>query len=209
MALAMGTRSDGLGREIVLGLLVERPDNCYQLDVRLEGRFGSAGFTRGMARQAVKRLVDEGLACPVDRSGPRRAGGDRDAGVYEATPAGVQRFREWMRSSISTPPVREELHAKIGLCRPCDLPRMIEVVMEAELSCAARLQGLNYRLRWRRSSTDPGLWPARMELAVSAGDQAWWQSRISWLQNVRVYLEGELCRLRGQGGTGAAFCEGV
>lgn len=209
MALAMGTRSDGLGREIVLGLLVERPDNCYQLDVRLESRFGSAGFTRGMARQAVRRLVDEGLVCPADRSGSRRARGGRDAGVYEATPAGVERFRKWVRASVSTPPVREELHAKIGLCRPCDLPRMIEVVMEAELACTARLQGLNFRLRGRRSSADPGLWPARMELAVSAGDQAWWESRISWLQNVRIYLEGELWRLRGQVGAGAALCEGV
>lgn len=187
-----GAGLDGLGREIVLGLLVERPDNCYQLDVRLESRFGAAGYARGMARRAVKRLVSEGFARPYEQpANEQGVRGSRDSMVFEATPAGVERFREWMWASVSTPPVREELHAKIALCRPTDLPRLIEVVSEAELVCKSKVDGLNFRLRGRRSQVDPRAWSARMDLAMSTGDQAWWESRIKWLQQVRVYLEKE------------------
>lgn len=207
MAFVTGIGLDGLGREIVLGLLVERPDNCYQLDVRLESRFGSAGYSRGIARQAVRRLVKDGLACPYDpaeRETPRKG---RDSTVYRATPEGVDRFRQWMRSSVSTPPVREELHAKIALCRPDDVPRLIEVLAEAELVCTAKLDGLNFRLRTDRSRVDPRSWSARMDLAQSTGDQAWWQSRITWLQNVRRYMEKEWRLWQGEHGAGVASRE--
>jgi DNA-binding PadR family transcriptional regulator len=36
------TASDGFGREVLLGLLVEEPSHCYELDRRLAKRFGSA-----------------------------------------------------------------------------------------------------------------------------------------------------------------------
>jgi hypothetical protein len=111
--------------------------------------------------------------------------------VYEPTPAGVERFHEWMWASVATPPVREELHAKIALCQPSDMPRMIVHVREAETVCAGRLQDLNREVRSRRQDADPEHWSTRMDVVVSTGDQAWWESRIKWLQQVRVYLEGE------------------
>jgi len=184
---------DGFGREIVLGLLVEERSNCYQLDRRLAERFGSAGYAYGTARQAIKRLVSEGFVCVVDAEGRVASGRRLRAGstIYEVTPAGAERFERWMRASVSTPPVREELHAKIALCRPVDLPRMVEVVREAEEVCVGKLQGVNFRVRSRREEIDPEEWHARMDLVVSTGDQAWWDSRIKWLQKVRVYLEEE------------------
>src|SRR5258705_4799951 len=88
--------SNGFGREVILGLLVEEPSNCYQLDRRLAQRFGSADYTHGTARQAIKRLVDEGLVCV--------ANGDRHVASvgrirarttsYEAPPAGLERVHE-------------------------------------------------------------------------------------------------------------------
>jgi hypothetical protein len=111
--------------------------------------------------------------------------------VYEATPSGIGHFERWMRAAISTPPVREELHAKVALCRPSDLPRMIVVVRKAESVCTGKLQGLNSRVRSRRCALDEDDFRARMDLVVSTGDQAWWESRIKWLQKVRVYLEDE------------------
>ncbi len=185
--------SDGFGREVILGLLTEEPSNCYQLDRRLAERFGSAAYTHGTARQAIKRLVDEGLVCVGDADARTASGGGIRARttLYEATPAGVERFHVWLWASVSTPPVREELHAKIALCRPADLPRMVEVVREAESICAGKLQGLNWRVRSRRRDLDPEDFRVRMDLVVSTGDQAWWESRIKWLQKVRVYLEDE------------------
>jgi DNA-binding PadR family transcriptional regulator len=176
----------------VLGLLVEQSANCYQLDRRLGERFGSAEYTHGTARQAIKRLVKEGLvrAVTVQES---EAGEDARLGStnYEVTPVGAARFREWMQASVSTPPVREELHAKVALCQPADLPRMIAVVREAELVCAGKLEGLNWRIRRGRGDTDPEDWQARMDVVVSTGDQVWWESRIKWLQQVRMFLESE------------------
>jgi DNA-binding PadR family transcriptional regulator len=184
--------SDGFGRELVLGLLTEQRSNCYQLDRRLAERFGSACYAEGTARQAIKRLVDDGLACAVSE-GRMAAGGGLRARVtiYEATPAGVDHFQKWMWASVSTPPVREELHAKIALCSPTDLPRMVAVVREAESVCTGKLQSLNLRLRARRLDFEHDDFRTRMDLVVSTGDQAWWESRIKWLQRVRVYLEDE------------------
>jgi DNA-binding PadR family transcriptional regulator len=91
----------------------------------LAERFGSACYAQGTARQAIKRLVDEGLARAVGER--RMASGGARVTIYEATPAGVEHFQQWMWTSVSTPPVREELHAKIAPCRPADLPRMVAV----------------------------------------------------------------------------------
>lgn len=186
-------RSDTFGRKIILGLLVEQPSNCYQLDRRLAERFGSAGYTHGTARQTIKRLVDEGLVrtASVERRVTTGGGIRARTTVYETTSAGAAHFHEWMWASVSTPPVREELHAKIALCQPADLPRMVEMVREAETICTGKLEGLNWRVRTRREDLDPEDFRVRMDLVVSTGDQAWWESRIKWLQKVRMYLENE------------------
>ncbi len=197
-----GRRSEGFGSEVVLGLLVGQRANCYQLDRRLDERFGSAEYARGMARQAVARLVSAGLACPV--GGGKQEVGDNTVSrttLYEATAAGAEHFRVWMWESIETPPLREELHAKVALCRSDDLPRMIEVVRGAELVCAGKLAGLNSRIRSRRAGADPERWEARMDLIVSTGDQAWWESRIKWLQRVRMFLEEEWQRCQSMCGS--------
>ena len=70
--------------------------------------------------------------------------------VYEPTPAGVEHFRRWLRASTQTPPVREELHAKIALWGSEDLSRLIEIVREAEMACTQQLQELNRRTRAER-----------------------------------------------------------
>jgi DNA-binding PadR family transcriptional regulator len=188
------TASDGFGSEVVLGLLSEKPSSYYQLDCLLSQRFPSFDYTKGMAGTTVKRLVRHGYARPVaDMRVAAGALASRDDGplVFEATPAGVERFREWMWSSVVIPPVREELHAKIALCQPNDLPRMIALVRNAEIVCVGKLQDLNRELQARRVDTDPEQWSMRMDLVVSTGDQAWWESRISWLQRVHLFLEKE------------------
>jgi len=189
--------SDGFGREIVLGLVVEQPSNCYQLDRRLAERFGSASYSEGTARHAMGRLLERGYVRSAGGADARMAAGRGIRGratVYEATQTGVDRFTEWMWASGSTPPVREELHAKIALCRPGDLPRMVEVVREAEIVCTGKFEGLNWRLRSRRRVLDPEDFRARMSFVVSTGDQAWWENRIKWLQRVRTVLEDECNR---------------
>jgi len=188
--------------EIVLGLLLERPDTCYRLDKRMAERLGSAQFSRGAAAGAVKRLQERDLVRPVegeDRSGLRAVDG-RKKTVYEATSAGVEHFKGWLRASTQTPPVREELHAKIALWGSEDVSRLIEIVREAEMSCTLQLHELSRRTRRAHESADASEWEQAMRLIVIAGESTWWEARIKWLQDVRMYLERQCERQRGVAG---------
>jgi DNA-binding PadR family transcriptional regulator len=192
--------------EAVLGLLIEQPGNSYQLERRLEARFGSAQFAHGTAYQAVKRLSKQGLIRAVEEDRSSRSAhaelGGMPATAYEATVAGIEHFDHWLQASTSMPPVREELLAKISFCGPEDLPRMIEIVREAELACMAQLEGLGERTRRARRLAGNDEWRRLMGIIVSSGDAAWWDARIKWLQALRQYLQREGQRF--QAGTGPA-----
>jgi DNA-binding PadR family transcriptional regulator len=189
-----------------LGLLIELPGNSYQLEQRLQRRFGSAQYAHGTTYHAVKRLAKKGLIRAVDGDHPalgaRAEAGSLRAMVYEATAKGTQHFEDWMRASTSMPPVREELLAKIAFCGPADLPRMIEIVREAELTCAAQLEDLGARMRRERRLAGADEWRRTMGVIVTSGDAAWWDARIRWLQALRQYLQRERQRL--QAGRGPA-----
>jgi DNA-binding PadR family transcriptional regulator len=188
--------------EIVLGLLIEQPDTCYHLDKRIAERLGSAQFSRGAASRAVERLLERKLVRPADveERAKLRVVDGRKKTLYEATPSGVDHFERWLRASTQTPPVREELHAKIALWGSAELPRLIEIVREAELACTLQLQDSNREMRVERQVGDTSDRERTMQLIVSAGEATWWDARIKWLQDVRMYLERE--HSRQQSGTG-------
>jgi DNA-binding PadR family transcriptional regulator len=188
--------------EIVLGLLIEQPDTCYHLDKRIAERLGSAQFSRGAASRAVERLLERKLVRPADVQGQTElhAVDGRKKTVYETTPSGVDHFERWLRASTQTPPVREELHAKIALWGSAELPRLIEIVREAELTCTMQLGDANREVRAERGTSDTSEWERTMQLIVSAGEATWWDARIKWLQNVRMYLEREHARRQSQAG---------
>ena len=190
--------------EIVLGLLVERPDTCYQLDKRMAERLGSAQFSRGAAAGAVKRLQERDLVRPVEREERTdlRVVDGRRKTLYEPTPAGVEHFRRWLRASTQTPPVREELHAKIAFWGSENLPRLIAIVREAEMACAQQLQELSRRTRLEREAADTSEWARTMRLIAMTGEVMWWDARIKWLQDIRLYLEKQCERQRGVAGLG-------
>ncbi|HWY18270.1 MAG TPA: hypothetical protein VNY27_06110 [Solirubrobacteraceae bacterium] len=189
--------------EIVLGLLIEQPDTCYHLDKRIAERLGSAQFSRGAASRAVERLLERRFVRPADVEEPAalRVVGGRKKTVYEATPSGVDHFERWLRASTQTPPVREELHAKIALWGPTELPRLIEIVREAELACTLQLRDANRGMRADRQAGDASEWERTMQLIVSAGEATWWDARIKWLQDVRMYLEREHSRQQVEAGS--------
>jgi DNA-binding PadR family transcriptional regulator len=186
--------------EAVLGLVIEQPGNSYQLERRLDGRFGSAHFGHATAYHALKRLVKQDLIRSVNDLGSDTdaEAGDPQTTIYEATPAGVTHFKSWLLASTATPPLREELQAKIAFCGPEDLPRMIEIVREAERACAMQLEDLNERMRRERRLRGDDQWRRLMGIIVTAGDVAWWDSRIRWLQTLRQYLQSEGQRYEAQ-----------
>jgi len=175
-------------KEAVLGLVIEQPDNSYRLDRRLDKLLRGARYGRGTAEKAVKTLVSDGFVRPIGGGGAEEG---ESGAAYEATSEGVAHFRSWLRASASIPPVREELHAKIALCEPPDLPLMIASVRDIEMGYVGELQAANQRTQSERLSVGEGEWRRRMGLIVTASDAAWWEGRIKWLQQVRMYLEQE------------------
>jgi DNA-binding PadR family transcriptional regulator len=173
-------------KEVVLGLVIERPDNGYQLEQRLGRLLRGAQYGRGTAEKAAKTLAEEGLIRPVEGSDVRTG-----KGPFEATAEGVVHFRSWLLASTSLPAVREELHAKIALCEPGDLPVIIGLVRECELACLAELQAANRRAQSKQTVVGEGAWRRRMAVIVTSSDAAWWDSRIKWLEGVHLYLEKE------------------
>jgi DNA-binding PadR family transcriptional regulator len=171
----------------VLGLVIERPGYGYQLAQRLEDRFGSSGFAPSgvysaldqLSREALVRSAGEMGAGPTKRAAPRT--------IYEATEEGVDRFEAWMLAASPTPPLRDELHMKIALCRPRDLPRLIEMVYGQELGCMGRLRDLKQRAE--EDPPDPREWSSLMRTLARDAEVAVWHARIEWLQSARELLE--------------------
>jgi DNA-binding PadR family transcriptional regulator len=184
------TRTTGLSAgEAVLGLVIEQPDRGFGLERRLEERFGPARFAYSTAYSALHRMEKDGLVRAV-RAEPAAS---REV-IYEATPQGVEHFRDWVRGASSAPVLREELHAKIALCEPRDLPRLIDVVHAEELACISELDRIRERMVAEqrvaagRAIADED-WSKLMDRGVVHGEAAFWGGRITQLAHLRSYLE--------------------
>jgi hypothetical protein len=107
--------------------------------------------------------------------------------IYEATDEGLDHFEAWMLEASPTPPLRDELHMKIAMCRPRDVPRLIDVVRGQELACMGRLHDLGQRAD--EDPSDPQDWSSLMRTLARDAEVAVWNARIEWLQNARELLE--------------------
>jgi DNA-binding PadR family transcriptional regulator len=171
----------------VLGLVIERPGYGYQLAQRLEERFGSSEFAPSGVYSALDQLSRDSF---IRSAGEMGGGTSRRAAprtIYEATEEGADHFAAWMLEASPTPPLRDELHMKIALCRPSDLPRLIEIVHGQELACMGRLSDLK-----QRADEDPPNaqeWSSLMRTLSRDAEVAVWNARIEWLQSARELLE--------------------
>jgi DNA-binding PadR family transcriptional regulator len=176
----------------VLGLVIERPGYGYQLAQRLEERFGSSGFAPSGVYSALDQLSRDDF---VRSAGEKGAGPARRAAprmIYEATEEGVDHFETWMLGSSPTPPLRDELHMKVALCQPRNLPRLIDMVYGQELACMGRLRDLKQVTE--KELVDSQEWSRLMRVLARDAEVAFWNARIEWLQSARELLE----QLRGQ-----------
>jgi DNA-binding PadR family transcriptional regulator len=184
------TRSTGLpAGEVVLGLVIEQPDHGFSLERRLKKRFTAARFAYSTAYSALRPLKKDGLVRVVggDSAPARRV-------IYEATPKGVEHLRNWVRAPASATVWREELHAKIALCEPRDLPRLIDIVYAEELACIAELDRIRLRVAEQRVAAGRAIaeeeWSRLMDRGVAHDEAAFWGGRITQLAQLRNYLEG-------------------
>lgn len=175
----------------ILGLVIERPGYGYQLAQRLEERFGSSSFAPSGVYSALDQLSRDGFVQAVREAGEDGRGPARRAAprmIYEATTEGVEHFEGWMLGSSPTPPLRDELHMKIALCRPRNIPRLIDMVYGQKLACAARLRDLE-RLAETQAAGQTDEWAQQMRVLATETEIASWRARIEWLQSARDLLE--------------------
>jgi DNA-binding PadR family transcriptional regulator len=172
----------------ILGLVIERPGYGYQLAQRLAERFGSSAFAPSGVYSALDQLSRDELVRAAGEIGlgPARRAAPRM--IYEATDQGVDHFEAWILGSSPTPPLRDELHMKIALCRPGNLPRLIDLVYGQELACEGRLRDLA-RSAELDAAEDARDWPHTMRLLARDAEMAQWRARIEWLRSARELLE--------------------
>jgi hypothetical protein len=150
--------------------------------VGVRGAAAAAAEQAGMRRQ---QSVAGG-----QRSASRRTPGSRaDSRTFEATPAGVRHFEEWLLRSSTAPPLRDELHMKVALCQPHNLPRLVELVYGQELICLARVQELKLTFERMRPPA-PTRWSGLVLVHIRDAELSFWEARLTWLQGVRASLEG-------------------
>lgn len=174
-------------KHAVLGLVIERPGYGYQLAQRLDERFGSSGFALSGVYSALDQLARAEFVRSAGEMGPAPGSRSAPRTIYEATEEGVDHFEEWMLDASPTPPLRDELHMKIALCRPRNLPRLIDMVSGQELVCLGRLADLK-----RLAEQDPASsrdWSRLMRMLAAEAEVAFWNARIEWLQSARELLE--------------------
>lgn len=175
----------------VLGLLSQRRGYGYDLVQRFGEQVGPAWqLNAGAIYVALDKLEQEGLVRPVPSEGGepltrRRTMRGAPRVIYEPTPRGVERFEEWMAARSSMAPLREELHLKLALSSPGNLPRLIELTYEQEETCLERLE----EHMGARAIDDLPLtarsWPAVASVMVRDAEIAHLQATVEWLRRVR------------------------
>jgi DNA-binding PadR family transcriptional regulator len=175
----------------VLSLVVEQPDSVAGVGRRLAERFPNARFGRNAAHKSLPSLEKQGLVCVVTT---RKR---RSLDIYEATPAGVGRVREWLHdSSAVLPALRDDLRAKLQHVRDeADLRRLMDAIGEQEDACNAEYARAHAarkaaaRLRGWRDARDRD-WRDTVERTLICDEAVLWGSRAMRLQRLRECLEG-------------------
>ena len=176
----------------VLGLLAQRRGYGYDLVQRFEEQVGPAWqLNAGAIYVALDKLEQEGLVRPVtgpDGEAPttrRRTARGAPRVIYEATAQGLARFEDWMAPRSSMSPLREELHLKLALSAPHNLPRLIELTYEQEQACLERLEQHLGAASFDDLLDAAQPWPAVASVMVRDAEIAHLQATVEWLRRIR------------------------
>jgi DNA-binding PadR family transcriptional regulator len=176
----------------VLGLLAQRRGYGYDLVQRFEEQVGPAWqLNAGAIYVALDKLEQEGLVRPLaaaDGDAPaarRRTARGAPRVIYEATPDGLERFEDWMATRSSMSPLREELHLKLALSAPRNLPRLIELTYEQEEACLERLEQYLGGRSFEELLACAQPWSGIASVMVRDAEIAHLQATVEWLRRVR------------------------
>lgn len=186
-------------KHAVLGLVIERPGYGYELIQRLEQRIEGWRPSETAVYPALRSLRAEGMIRARDAQSAAAAGGAVSAhrGVvwYEATDAGRDEFRAWVRAPTDLAPQRDPFWLKVAFASPEDLPHLVELARELESACLERMAELSERggavedlrrqdVEWREIGQ---AWLRRTEAAQLA-------VRIEAVQQIRAAMKRAIQR---------------
>lgn len=175
-------------KHVVLGLLVEQRGYGYELQQRIDRRFEFLGLSESTVYGLLTRLERDGL---IEERGPKETGRTKRGAprvIYGATDTGVEEFGRWMAAPCGAAVPREELHAKIVLSEPGDLPQLIEMAERQERACLAELQTLSVRSVHDVLGDDVS-WRDTAAILVEDARAARLQATVDWLQRARIVME--------------------
>lgn len=181
-------------KHVVLGLVIERSGYGYDLQQRIDQRFGFLGLSDTVVYRALDRLEEDGHVVVSRRKeyGQTRRGSPRI--VYSATPTGQNEFLHWMAQPIRRALVREELHVKLVLAEPRDYRELIEQSFAIEEQYVAELRSLTRPpLHELVDSEMP--WREVASILVDDACATRLQGSIEWLQRVRGVMRRRLADL--------------
>jgi DNA-binding PadR family transcriptional regulator len=178
-------------KHVVLGLMIERPSYGYGLQQQVAERLEFLGLAESAVYKTIERLEADGL---VEEVGEKQVGRTRRGApriLYRATPAGVDQFREWMATPCHRAVVRDELHAKLALSTPDDLPQLLATVESQAEECLAELALLS-RPSLAASTNVP--WSAAARMMTDDFKARWLESLVDWLNAVAEVIEERIER---------------
>jgi len=180
----------------ILGLVVQKTDTVNSLGARLVERFPHAQWSRSVAHNSLPSLEKQGLVRLIEH------GAERALDRYEATDAGVEEFRDWLRASSAAPlALRDAVHAKLELAEEEDVPDLIAAIREEEEACAREFAAASSRLNveWQLKRLGPALGGGptqsttdlrgRVRRALMTDEAMLWGMRARRLRRLRRELE--------------------
>jgi DNA-binding PadR family transcriptional regulator len=175
---------------VVLGLVIEEPDNASCVAHRLSERFRPARFAPSTAHMTLPRLEAQGFVRRVQS----RDAKDASAGRYEATKEGIDSFRRWLRTTpAALPALREALHARIDLSTPADLDRVIAITdlerQACEQECAATRGRLAEARQAARFNDEHTGWSTMVREVVLVDEMMIWAYRAARLKRLHRRLD--------------------
>jgi DNA-binding PadR family transcriptional regulator len=176
-------------KHAILGLVITQPSYASRIAAEARRRLRFADLADSYPYWALEKLEAEGLVRQVYENGAPV--GNRGAGrqaIYEATVKGVRAFDDWLRSPPGECSLRDDVQFRLAVARPDDVPRIVELIRDRELVCAAREQALDH-VRPADPKDRSAWYSARRDVARDA-ELMFWHGRIDWLQGVRETLEG-------------------
>ena len=131
-------------KHAVLGLVIERPGYGYELIQRLEQRIEGWRPSETAVYPALRSLRGEGMIRAREAAADGAVvSAHRGVVWYEATDAGRDEFRTWVRAPTDLAPQRDPFWLKVAFAGPEDLPHLVELARELETACLERMAELS------------------------------------------------------------------